>query len=80
MTDYTPPTDIIRIDWVSYRTAGSTMSRTEAEAQFNRWLAEHDRQIAEAAYNEGARTGWMNGSGTLADVYKHNPYEKETNA
>jgi len=47
MTDYTPTTEEIRNRYLSE-------VFPEDEAEFDRWLAEHDRQVAEKAWGQGA--------------------------
>ena len=49
MTDYTPTTEEVRSDYCLL----ADVSRPR-QLQFDRWLEEHDRQIAEKAYEEGA--------------------------
>lgn len=60
MNDYTPTTEEVR-DFVT-QTYGndSSLARARAEAVglwFDNWLAEHDRQVAEKAWEEGYATG-----------------------
>lgn len=77
MTDYTPSTSEVRAEYFSTRdhTGESAIERAK---QFDRWLAEHDRQTAEKAWGEGARAGYRTG---MADSYlPDNPYRKDTNA
>lgn len=87
---YTPSTQDILDDYIienvrnhdSYQTGRSQESERQVyRDRFNRWLAEHDRQVAEAAFDEGADQ-------VSSDVlYWHpqatgpyNPYRKDTNA
>lgn len=51
---------------------GSFMSMEEADAAFSRWLAEHDRQVAERAWDEGYSRGNAH-NGRRDDC----PYRKE---
>ena len=52
------------------------------QPEFDRWLAEHDREVAEKAWDEGAIFGIRNQHGTV-DVYirdaieRRNPYREE---
>ena len=47
MEDFTPTTEDVRLIWIISRTG------CKARAEFNRWLAEHDREVAEKAWDEG---------------------------
>lgn len=47
MDDFTPTTEDVRLIWIVSQT-GCT-----ARAEFDRWLAEHDREVAEKAWDEG---------------------------
>ena len=51
MNDYAPSMDEIRAGWVMYSTwkRVPTCGRVQAEAEFDRWLAEHDREVAVAS-------------------------------
>lgn len=51
--DYTPNTPEIRSAWV-YGIQGSS-DPLKVEKEFDRWLEEHDRQVAEKAYEEAKR-------------------------
>lgn len=46
MTDYTPTTDEVRYHATEYNGLGMD------DGDFDRWLEEHDRQVAEKAYEE----------------------------
>lgn len=47
MSEYTPTTDEMR--WVYVRADRAALSREEYEAEFDRWLAEYERQMLERA-------------------------------
>lgn len=58
--EYTPTTENVRntYAYIGQGFAPSTRkNRALAEAEFDRWLAEHDRQIAENAWDEGYSAG-----------------------
>jgi hypothetical protein len=57
MSDHTPTTDDVRQDWLYAWDKGDENSAGTAErlAKFDRWLAEHDRQVADALIAEGWR-------------------------
>ena len=61
MADYTPTTEEVRNRYLSE-------VFTEDEAEFDRWLAEHDRVVKSKAWAEGFAEGkWVS-----------NPYREET--
>lgn len=44
--EYTPPTVLVRrLYVVAHPERGGPVSREEAEAEFDRWLAAHDREV-----------------------------------
>ena len=49
MEDFTPTTEDVRLIWIISQTG------CKARAEFDRWLAEHDREVAEKAWAEGHR-------------------------
>ena len=53
--DYTPTTEEVR-DYFAHGQF-SDLEEREGVARFNRWLVEHDRQIAEKAFREGVDAG-----------------------
>ena len=86
MSEYT--TANIRDAWVEYNIdqppAGEYIPLTIAEASdvFDAWIAEHDRQVAERAWDEGWGASERFGypiDGVDSETYK-NPYTKENNA
>lgn len=50
--DYTPTTEEMR--WVYVRANRATLSRKEYEAEFDRWLAERDAEVAAKALTDAA--------------------------
>lgn len=55
MDEYTPSTADIRRKWVfDYYDDFSVEETKELHGEFERWLTEHDREIAERAWGEGA--------------------------
>lgn len=77
VSDYTPTTEDMRdayermwrSDWVEKR-----------GPEFDRWLVEHDRQIAARAWHEGWMhdADYMNTWGQFCPHEKCNPYREET--
>lgn len=47
-----PTTDQVRLDYM-YAYPSTPDGREIAGAEFDRWLSEHDRQVAERAWDEG---------------------------
>lgn len=58
---YTPTTDEVRNDYLRMG------RRSEKAAEFDRWLAAHDRTVAAKAWTEGFGAGFHN----LADISDH---------
>lgn len=52
MSDYTPTTDNVRFGFVTAPMAHEP--REYAEAEFDRWLAKHDREVAARALEDAA--------------------------
>lgn len=86
---YTPSTEDILDDYIvenvrnhdSYQMGRSLESvRQVYRDRFNRWLAEHDRQTAEAAFDDGVSAGWIGTNQTLSEVKAYKPFRKDTNA
>lgn len=59
MTDYTPTTHDVR-ERYRYFDGGPS---PEDGPEFDRWLEEHDRQVAAAAYEKGWDDGYKEGEG-----------------
>ena len=53
MDDYTPATEEVR--W-GYADRNLPSRDEQGEAEFDRWLAEHDRVVAASAWDEGAKS------------------------
>lgn|GEM_PF-6718408 len=72
MDDYTPTTDEVRGSY-------SRMSRhaNTEHAEFDRWLAAHDRAIRALAWDKGFRDGLRQGVGGDDGPRFVNPHEKE---
>jgi len=80
--DYTPTTEDVRDayreqsdgcdfpkhqDYIDYKASGG------GEGEFDRWLAEHDRQVAERAWEKGAIAGHR--AAVLPEPLAPNPYQ-----
>lgn len=79
--EYTPTDQDVETDFSQhqYHCVGG-ITPSEAHAELHRWLAEHDRQVAERAWGEGA--AWaaeeLNGSDWVSrHAPKSNPHRKE---
>lgn len=82
---YTPPTDEVRRGWIVGETRdGHGVDHDDLEpkvaAEFDRWLAERDRQVAEKAWDEAVDEAFSLGS--LYDYDRdetliRNPYRQE---
>lgn len=57
MTDYIPSTESVRDHATEYNGLGMD------EEDFDRWLEEHDRQVAAKAYEKGWDDGYKEGEG-----------------
>lgn len=67
MTEYTPTTEEVRAD----------ASRSIRGDWFDRWLAEHDRQVAERAWDEAIEhVDKTLGGEYSAGIRLHQPYRK----
>lgn len=60
MAEYIPTTEDIRTDWMAARHNGGGIPWDDAEAEFDAWLAEHDREVQARALEEAAERAWMN--------------------
>lgn len=77
--DYTPTTEYVRSEFVDrvehWELVWSEMEdeKLDAAAEFDRWLTEHNRQVAEVAWDRAMedRDGFPGVSGLT------NPYSKE---
>ena len=84
MSEYTPTTEDVREDFAFPWSPDQIGDRTARVAAFDRWLSEHDRQVAERAWEEGARWAAVEfGRDAFVDesrvglVPSDNPYRKE---
>lgn len=59
MSDYTPTTDDVRMGWADLR-AETVQEGLLAEAEFDRWLAQHDAEIQAQALRD-AEDNWQGG-------------------
>lgn len=57
MSDYMPLTGIVKAAYVVHMNHYENIEHKVGVAEFDTWLAEHDRQIAEAAWSEGYQAG-----------------------
>ncbi|GAA3730313.1 hypothetical protein GCM10022239_03630 [Leifsonia bigeumensis] len=78
-TEYTPTTAQVR-DGYAMNEFGEVSDRYAAE--FDRWLAAHDREVAEKAWDEGYQRGLDTQYGTATPTGKSydpdpNPYRLE---
>lgn len=71
MTEYTPTTETVRYAYAAHKAHyGGERGYQKQATEFDRWLAERDRQVAERAWERG----WLD------EPYKRideNPYRKE---
>lgn len=79
MTDFTPSTAQVRDTYVRAMRNAFIASAGEHREEFDRWIADHDRAVAEKAWAEGFDTGER-------DVHEHvtfdepcipNPYRRQ---
>lgn len=65
MTGYTPNTEEIKEAWNrrydGEHTSAPRAEREKYDAEFDRWLAEHDREVKAQARDEGYNAGWDDG-------------------
>lgn len=67
MSDYTPTTDEVREAWADSRwDPFGERKWSDHAAEFDRFLAAHDREVAARAWDEGAEAGRLN-------TYEHRP-------
>ena len=83
MADYTPTTGEVRDAYVRRRADEKrffydSRTRPRARAEFERWLATHDREVAEKAWDEAVDTlsrHWEDvAPAAVADLERRNPY------
>lgn len=83
MSEYTPTTEQMREDWgalVVPVIAPPKSARAERLAEFDRWLAARDREVAAKAWDEGARHVYTEGGKCSfardGDPCPYNPYRE----
>lgn len=80
MTDYTPTTEEVRINYIgtTAELAADVPWQEHRPAEFDRWLEEHDRQVAEKAHDEGftACANWWEIHHFQSVISEMNPYLK----
>ena len=82
--EYTPTDGQVREEWVAYMTTEDGLwggvSEEEALAQWGRWLAARDREVAAKAWDEGARHVYTEGGKCSfardGDPCPYNPYRE----
>ena len=80
---FTPSTELVRGAYIELSSLSwyGNISHEDARMQFDRWLTEHDRQIAERAWNEGFDSGFYDGqvhpTNDACETVIQNPYRKE---
>lgn len=57
MSDYMPLTGIVKAAYVGHMNNIENLKHEDAAEEFDRWIAEHDRQVAAEAWNEGYQAG-----------------------
>jgi len=81
--EYTPTTDGVRWAYATFggmlREEGPERTFDTATGEFNRWLAEHDRQVKAEAWDEGFMRARRNPS-PLSPWHADNPYRGNTAA
>jgi len=89
VSDYTPTTDEVKNAWAGLQVAVNGKPYEVADAEFYRWLADHDAEVAARAWEEGAkaegrylmRAEDADAAGQGVMVYREeNPYRTEAQA
>lgn len=76
--EYTPTTDEVRERYAAARYYLDNEDHlTESGREFDRWLAEHDRQVAERAWAKGFDSGYKEAGAGPHEDFSMNPYRKE---
>lgn len=70
MSDYTPTIEDVRNHY-AYG-CGPEHTWAESREDFDRWLAEHDRQVAERAWDAAIQHQWAHRP--IGNRSPHNPY------
>lgn len=83
MTEFTPTTEQVKESWCEPRTPAQAINfdyHYDMEEAFDRWLAEHDRETSEKAWDEGYT---KRGSDEWCRIFRQNftrtknPYQEE---
>jgi ferric-dicitrate binding protein FerR (iron transport regulator) len=69
MSDYTPTTKQIAEAW-HFASRDYPFKSRAKRAEFNRWLAEHDRQLSARIYAEGYQAASSLRMGPMFNAYK----------
>lgn len=80
MCKYTPTTEEVRARY-SADEFGNSAGLSDPCPEFDRWLAEHDRQVKAEAWEEGWDAGlqhWWHGLPMHGEHKTDNPYREET--
>lgn len=86
-SEYTPDTEEVREDFTCAVFEGipsrgaiedANFEWNRRAAQFDRWLAEHDRQVAEVAWDEGFLLSTRNSPTQPHPMLERNPHRKES--
>ena len=75
MSEYIPNTDEVRLEYMAVRWAHNETASFEARAEFDRWLAKRDAEVAAKAYERAILDVGLNPdlANQLLDT---NPYRK----
>lgn len=57
MSDYTPTTGIVKGAYMIHKFQHEHVELEGSAAEFDRWLAEHDRKVRAEAWEEGCMAG-----------------------
>lgn len=57
MSDYTPTTGIVKGAYMIHKFQHEHVELEGSAAEFDRWLAEHDRKVRAEAWDEGYQAG-----------------------
>lgn len=75
--EYEPTTEVVRDEWVHLEGAIPPDGIPKREAAFDRWLAEHDRQVAAKAWDEGYHYVAFGGKELTDNPYEGTPEQEE---
>lgn len=75
--EYTPQTGAVRVayGWTGHDSYIES-NRQAKEAEFDRWLEAHDREVAEKAWEAGRKAAFSDEFGDLGQ-YTPNPYKEK---